>query len=131
MMKIHLSASRKSGLLAYIHHHDVDLDAIDYNLPWLNKCETCNKTYVNRSGLLAHQRRAHFQNRPIFLCALCGKKYLTKKGLSLHVLTIHIHHEEKSTEPKTKNPNAYCVKKDGFCVPVLPVPVERREAASQ
>ena len=82
---------------------DVDLDAIDYNLRWLNSCELCNKSYANRTHLQKHQREAH----PEFLCSICRKTYSSQKNLLAH---LKIWHKLQVTLPtrRIRRPNFLC-----------------------
>lgn len=82
---------------------DVDLDAIDYNLRWLNSCELCNKSYANRTHLQKHQREAH----PEFLCSICRKTYSSQKNLLVH---LKIWHKLQVTLPtrRIRRPNFLC-----------------------
>ena len=64
---------------------DVDLDAIDYNLRWLNNCELCKKSFANRAYLQKHQRKVH----PEFFCSICGKTYALKRNLLVHFKIWH------------------------------------------
>ena len=93
---------------------DVDLDAIDYNLPWLNTCELCNKSYANRRYLQQHQRRNH---PPSFLCSICGKTYAGQSYFLIHLKIckdlftlkkIWHHQQQVPRARRARRPNFLC-----------------------
>ena len=93
---------------------DVDLDAIDYNLPWLNTCELCNKSYANRRYLQQHQRRNH---PPSFLCSICGKTYAGQSYFLIHLKIckdlftlkkIRHHQQQVPRARRARRPNFLC-----------------------
>ena len=102
---------------AFCGDPDVDLDAIDYNLPWLNTCELCNKSYANRRYLQQHQRRNH---PPSFLCSICGKTYAGQSYFLIHLkickdlftLKKIRHHQQQVPRPRrarrARRPNFLC-----------------------
>ena len=71
---------------------DVDLDAIDCHLKWLNYCQRCSMTFSTRNCLKKHHVRVHSENAPKpFLCSICGKTYTTRGNLNKHHKQNHIH----------------------------------------
>ena len=46
----------------------------------LFSCKVCNKTYVNRSNILKHERMAHNK----FVCKLCKERFSDKRDFNLH-----------------------------------------------
>ena len=51
------------------------------------KCKTCGKRYLNKSGLKRHLKEAHGENR--FECTECGQFFPVKHSLDRHMANVH------------------------------------------
>jgi hypothetical protein len=66
------------------------------------KCEHCPKTFKNKSELVKHITRNHFQYHPMFDCDQCHNKYSRLSELSRHKRCVH--------KPLPRNQCNYCGK---------------------
>lgn len=66
-----------------------------------HKCETCDKSYMNKNALAYHMEN-HNKEFVKFSCEDCGKQYKSQQGLAMHTEIVH----EKKDKPKL--PCSYC-----------------------
>ncbi|KAA8583364.1 hypothetical protein FQN60_015910 [Etheostoma spectabile] len=71
----------KSYLKHISTYHGVKADVI-------NRCETCQQTFANRSNLKIHEKHVH-NNERLFVCDCCSKTFKRKKDVVRHQRQVH------------------------------------------
>ncbi|XP_077597147.1 uncharacterized protein gzf1 [Stigmatopora nigra] len=61
------------------------------------RCETCEKTFSNRSNLRIHEKHVH-SNERLFTCEVCNKKFKRKKDVVRHHKQVHETHLHECSE---------------------------------
>lgn len=65
-----------SSASRYSTYHGVKADLV-------YRCETCLKTFSNRSNLRIHEKHVHSSER-LFTCEICAKTFKRKKDVVRH-----------------------------------------------
>ncbi|XP_061126347.1 GDNF-inducible zinc finger protein 1-like isoform X2 [Syngnathus typhle] len=61
------------------------------------RCETCMKTFSNRSNLRIHEKHVHSSER-LFTCDVCAKTFKRKKDVVRHQKQVHDPHMHQCSE---------------------------------